>query len=238
MWTISPAPNLITGRPYRVSTWHHRRVTDLRELVVARHGQSTANAAWPYHGEVVVEGRDRDVPLTDLGRRQSVALGGWLSGRPAPEVVVCSTFRRARDTWAIAAAGLAMPAAVYDERLIDRGMGELELLTPSAIDRRYPAEMTGRIISGEYEYRPPGGETLLDVAGRVAEVVTELRRDHSGKSVFVIAHDAVVLMFRYVIDGLTLDQLSEVARAGVANASVTRFDGTGGTLRFASYETT
>jgi probable phosphoglycerate mutase len=216
-------------------------MSDLRELLVARHGQSAANAAaadaWP-DGDTLVEGRDRDVPLTALGRRQAFALGSWLSDRPPPDAVVCSPFQRARETWRIAATGLAVPAATYDERLIDRDMGELELLTPRATDERHPDEMGRRLVDGEWLYRPPGGETLLDVASRLESLLIDLRRAYAGKSVLLVAHDAVVVMTRFLVDGLTLDELADVARADVANASVTRFDGTEGRLRFESYRTT
>ena len=53
---------------------------------------------------------DRKRPLTDRGRRDATAAGRWLRAH-RPDVVVCSTAERARETWAVAAAELAMTAA-------------------------------------------------------------------------------------------------------------------------------
>jgi broad specificity phosphatase PhoE len=61
------------------------------ELIVVRHGESTANVARE-HAElsgaelIAVEARDADVPLSDVGLRQAQALGRWLAQLPAEAV--------------------------------------------------------------------------------------------------------------------------------------------------------
>jgi probable phosphoglycerate mutase len=48
----------------------------------------------------------------------------------------------------------------------------------------------------------------------------------------------VVLMMRFVIEGLTWDEIAKVEKAGrVLNASVTRFDGSSGRLVLADWNT-
>ncbi|WP_374195904.1 phosphoglycerate mutase family protein [Streptomyces scabiei] len=80
---------------------------------MVRHGQSTANVAYAEAertgSTVPVPGRDADVPLSGPGRAQAEALGGWLAGisagggggdgGPGPDLVVCSPYVRARQTW-------------------------------------------------------------------------------------------------------------------------------------------
>ncbi|WP_237277257.1 phosphoglycerate mutase family protein, partial [Streptomyces caniscabiei] len=60
----------------------------LAALWVVRHGQSTANVAYEEAGRtgstVPLPGRGADVPLSDLGRAQAGALGGWLAGSAGP----------------------------------------------------------------------------------------------------------------------------------------------------------
>jgi len=73
--------------------------------VLLRHAKSD----WP-------EGvADHDRPLAKRGRRDAPVAGRWLgeSGY-APDMVVCSTAQRARETWELASAGLAaaVPGAV------------------------------------------------------------------------------------------------------------------------------
>jgi broad specificity phosphatase PhoE len=71
-----------------------------------RHGQSAGNVARDAAeagGLTMIDlaWRDIDVPLSELGVAQSVALGDWFAKLPAdeqPEVILCSTYLRARET--------------------------------------------------------------------------------------------------------------------------------------------
>jgi broad specificity phosphatase PhoE len=219
------------------------------ELILIRHGQSAANVAFPKADaaglvESGLSGRDADVPLTEVGVRQAEAVGHWLAALPAdevPQVVITSPYLRARETWRIAAetSGLDLPAPTTDDRLVDRLLGDLEMLTRAAIAARYPDEEGRRRSGGPYVYRPPGGESFGDIAERLTAFVADLNREHAGKRVVVVAHDAVVLMMRYVIEGLDWDRIGEVERAGrVLNASITRFDGSSGRLVLAGWNNT
>jgi 2,3-bisphosphoglycerate-dependent phosphoglycerate mutase len=216
------------------------------ELILIRHGQSAANVAFPRADargllESGLTGRDADVELTELGRAQAEALGRRLAKLPdaeRPQVVVTSPYLRARETWRIAAeaSGLDLPTPTTDDRLVDRLLGDLEMLTLAAIADRFPDEPGRLREAGEYRYRPPGGETFGDIAERLASFLADLNRDHAGERVVVVAHDAVVLMMRYVIEGLDWDDVAAVAAAGgVRNASVTRFDGSSGRLVLDEY---
>jgi len=218
------------------------------ELILIRHGQSAANVAFPRADaagltDSGLTGRDADVELTELGRAQAKAVGRWLADLPdadRPQVVITSPYVRARETWRIAAesSGLTLPVPSTDDRLVDRLLGDLEMLTRAAIAERFPDEPGRWKKDGDYVYRPPGGETFGDVAGRLASFLADLNRDHAGERVVVVAHDAVVLMMRYVIEGLDWDGIAVVARAGhILNASITRFDGTSGRLLLDRYNT-
>ncbi|MFI1979918.1 MULTISPECIES: SixA phosphatase family protein [Streptomyces] len=84
----------------------HRKT---RRLVVLRHAKS----AWP-------EGvPDHDRPLGPRGLRDAPAAGRWLVDADClPDLVLCSTARRARSTWELAAAEMdATPPTRHDERL-------------------------------------------------------------------------------------------------------------------------
>jgi probable phosphoglycerate mutase len=211
------------------------------ELIVIRHGQSTSNVAFPAADakgllDSGLTGRDADVQLTELGRRQAAAVGAWLARRPAelrPEVVITSPYLRARETWRLAAeaSGLPVPPPVTDDRLIDRLMGDLEMMTRAAILQRFPDEPARLEAEGVYLYRPPNGESFSDIAKRLTSFLDDLNRHHAGKRVIVVAHDSVVLMTRVVIEGLDWKRTAAVeAESGVRNASITRFDGTSGRL--------
>lgn len=219
------------------------------ELILIRHGQSASNVAIPRANaqnllESGLVGRDSDVELTELGVEQARAVGRWLAGLPAdqlPEVVITSPYLRARETWRIAAAasGLPLPAPSTDDRLVDRLVGELEMLTHAAIRQRFPNEPARFEQAGEYAYRPPGGETFTDIADRLSSFLDDLNREHAGERVVVMAHDSVVLMMRFVIEGLELTALPGiVAEHGpIGNASITSFRDVSGRLVLDRYNT-
>lgn len=197
------------------------------ELILIRHGESAGNVAATLAqrngAEVIDVGlRDPDVPLSDAGGRQAKALGEWLAGLPAeqqPEAVWCSPYLRARQTADLA--GLA-PYRV-DERLRDRELGILDLLTPRGVAARYPAEAERKQWLGKFAYRPPGGESWADVALRLRSLLRDLDDAGDGLRVAVVCHDAVILLLRYVCEGLLETELLDIAAANsVRNGSVTR----------------
>ncbi|GGT00198.1 phosphoglycerate mutase [Streptomyces daghestanicus] len=212
----------------------------LGALWAVRHGESTANAAFAEaerSGRAArpVPGRDRDVPLTATGAAQARALGRWLADRePAtgPDLVVCSPYRRARQTWdgmadtAAGARGASLPVLV-DERLRDRETGVHELWPPALLRERAPEEAARRERVGEWWYRPPGGEALTDVAVRVGQFVTDLGAAAPGRRVLLVAHDAVVVALRQVLAGIGAEAPDRVPPVPNASVSHWRDDGHG-----------
>ena len=217
------------------------------ELVLVRHGQSLANVAFPAADasgllEAEVSGRDAEVPLTERGAKQAAALGEWIGGRPEnerPQVVITSPYRRARETWRLAAesSGVDLPEPSTDDRLVDRLLGDLEMMTRAAVAQRYPDEAQRRAAAGEYRYTPPGGESFADIEVRLGSFLDDLHRDHAGRRVVVVAHDAVVLMMRAVIEQLDWERVLAAEReaGNVRNASLSRFVDVDGHLELAYY---
>ncbi|WP_230684773.1 histidine phosphatase family protein [Cellulomonas sp. JZ18] len=203
-------------------------------LVLVRHGESVGNLAAARAertgAEVVDLGtRDADTPLSDRGLDQARALGAWLGGLRGderPEVVWCSPYLRTRQTAAAAldAAGLDLPVRL-DERLRDRELGVLDRLTRAGVEARHPQEAERRRLLGKMYHRPPGGESWADVALRLRAALRDLSERDDGRRVLVVAHDAVVMLLRYVLEDMTEDALMAVVRErSVRNASVTRLD--------------
>ncbi|MDT4989666.1 MAG: hypothetical protein QOI74_3760 [Micromonosporaceae bacterium] len=213
---------------------------ELGWLGVVRHGESTGNvtalAAETAGVEVIaIAERDADVPLSDTGREQAAALGRWLaalSEQRRPQVAVVSPYLRTRQTAELAVAGSGI-AAVRDERLRDRELGVLDLLTGHGVRVRLPAEAQRRQRLGKFYYRPPGGESWADVALRLRSLLRDLRDDHPGGRVLLVAHEAIVLLVRYLVEGLDEAQLMTVARTTViANCSISSWRlATDGSLR-------
>ena len=103
-----------------------------RRLVLFRHAKS----AWP------PDVPDHDRPLGRRGIRDAPVMGGWLRGAGCvPDRVLCSTARRARETWQLAQPGLAAaPPVTFDRGIYDGAAAEL-----LALVRRVPAA-TGTLL--------------------------------------------------------------------------------------------
>ncbi|WP_426503595.1 histidine phosphatase family protein [Dactylosporangium sp. McL0621] len=214
-------------------------MAELGWLGVVRHGQSVGNVraeAAERGGLEVIDlaERDADVPLTDLGREQAAAVGRWIRALPAPEApefAVVSPYLRTRETAAVALAGTGIPVR-YDERLRDRELGVLDLLTNRGVAARLPQEAARRQRLGKLYYRPPGGESWSDVLLRLRSLMRDVRADHPGGRVLLVGHEAIVLLLRYLLEGLDEETLLGLSRAtAMANCSVSSWTGAGGVLR-------
>jgi broad specificity phosphatase PhoE len=201
------------------------------ELFIIRHAQSAGNvareralASGAHFIELAM--RDCDVPLSELGERQAVALGRWCARHLEPiDAVVSSPYVRAQETAAIAlrAAGWTVPLEV-DERVREKEFGTLDRMTRSGIEQRYPEQAELRRVVGKFYYRPPGGESWTDVILRLRSLVATLTREHAGQRVAIVSHQVIVLCFRYLLEQLTEAQLLEIDAAGeVANCAVTTY---------------
>lgn len=85
-------------------------------LVLLRHAKS----AWP-------DVADHERPLGPRGLRDAPAAGRWLRDAGCvPALVICSTARRTRETWALAAGQLGAEVPVrFDERVYGAAPEEL-----------------------------------------------------------------------------------------------------------------
>jgi len=208
------------------------RVPGPSAVWLVRHGESEGNLAdakahQAGAGRLHLDVRDPDVPLSDTGRAQAAALGRWLGALPErdrPTAVLSSPFTRALTTAQLATGPLGVPVRI-DERLRERDFGAFDGMTGAGIREQYPDEAGRRDLLGKFYYRPPGGESWADVALRVRSLLFTEGMRYDGERVLLVAHQAVIMVFRYVLEGLTEQELMTVDKQEqVANASVTRYE--------------
>jgi broad specificity phosphatase PhoE len=203
-------------------------------LWLVRHGESQGNLADAQahasgSGRLELDVRDPDVPLSATGEQQADVLGRWLGGLPAdqqPTTVLSSPFARAAATAdrAVATSGLDLTIR-YDERLRERDFGAFDGMTREGIRQEFPDEARRRDLLGKFYYRPPGGESWADVALRVRSLLATEALRHDGERLMCVSHQAVIMVFRYVVEELAESQLLEIDRSEqVANASITRYE--------------
>ncbi|MGY1618976.1 histidine phosphatase family protein [Geodermatophilus sp. SYSU D00691] len=210
---------------------------------LVRHGESLGNVADAQAhergtGRLDLDVRDPDVALSDTGRDQARALGRWLADLPAaerPTAVLSSPYERARTTAELAAAALDLPVRT-DERLRERDLGAFDGMTGAGIREEYPDEARRRDLLGKFYYRPPGGESWADVALRVRSLLATEALRHDRERLLLVAHQAVIMVFRYVLEDLSeQDVLAIDAAERVANTSLTRYETGDGGLRLVAF---
>lgn len=217
-------------------------------LWLVRHAESEGNvadsraqAAGAERLELVA--RDADMPLSATGRDQADALGrSWreLGHDRCPSVVLCSPYERAFRTAerAVAAAGWDVEI-VRDERLRERDLGMLDGFTKHGIERRFPEEAERRKWVGKFYYRPPGGESWADVAGRVRAVVEAVEGRYVGERLLLVTHQAVMMLARYVLENLTEREVLNIdAELRIANTGIIRYDYVDGVPRLSDVNDT
>jgi broad specificity phosphatase PhoE len=203
-------------------------------LWLVRHGESAGNVARDAAEDaglpmIDIATRDMDVPLSKTGEEQAQAFGHWLGEQPSdvhPTVVLASPYVRAVETARLAldAAGITDAEVTVDERLREREFGILDRLTKAGIIERFPEQAELRKFVGKFYHRPPGGESWCDVALRLRSVIDTMTRDHRGERVMIVSHQVVIMMFRYLLERLTEQEILEIDRQNqLANCSLTSF---------------
>jgi broad specificity phosphatase PhoE len=206
-------------------------------LYVVRHGESAGNVAREAAHEageqkIDLHVRDVDVPLSDLGQRQAIALGNWfgaLPGEDRPNVILTSPYLRARHT-----AGLIIESAemredsyslVVDERFREKEFGILDRLTAVGVEDIFPEQAEFRRLLGKFYHRPPGGESWCDVILRLRTATEMISREYRGQRVLIVCHSVVVLCMRYILEHLTETELLAIDKqAEVANCSLSLYE--------------
>jgi len=153
-----------------------------RQLVLWRHGRT----AWNLEGRT--QGHS-DIDPDEVGRAQAAESAPRLAGM-APDLVVSSDLRRARDT-AAALAWLTGQAPTYDARLREMDFGDREGLTLDEAAAKWPEEIA-RWLAGD-DVRLPGAETLAEVANRFAAALHDIssRLSDEGTAVLVTHGSAI-----------------------------------------------
>ena len=205
-------------------------------LWLVRHGESAGNVAsrmavsWGEQRVDIAE-RDVDVPLSETGVSQSRALAKWfagMAGSERPDVLLTSPYLRARQTADLIRAGGGLVdtavAAIADERLREREFGILDRLTPSGVEQLHPEQAEMRRVIGKFYHRPPGGESWCDVILRLRSIRDTLSLYYPARRVLIVAHEVVVLCFRYLAEDMDEAKILEIDRQGdVVNCGVTEY---------------
>jgi alpha-ribazole phosphatase len=165
-------------------------------LCLVRHGQTDWNLEGRYHGQ-------SDVPLNENGRTQAGVLAQQLQGQSFVAIYT-SDLQRARETAAIIAAAIHLPVKL-DPRLREINQGEWEGQLVDVIKARY-AELWQQRTWDPANVRPPGGETVGEVAKRVFNALNDIARFHPTGSVLIVSHGLSLATVICKVRGIPVEQ--------------------------------
>lgn len=197
-----------------------------------RHGESTSNIARRIAETeklptIDFPEREPDVPLSETGVEQSIALGRWFKfQKEKPTVIFSSPYLRASHTSRLIVenAKLANIKTFYDERLRERELGVFDRLTKLGAMEKYAEECAKREELGKFYHRPLGGESWTDVALRLRSFWRDVSENYEDEKVLIVTHEVVIRVFRYILENLTENEILAIDRAAdVENCAVTSY---------------
>ena len=189
-------------------------------LLLIRHGQTLWNKELRYNG-------DTDTELTPFGRRQAAAVAARLQQHHV-DLVVSSDLQRATATAAMIAEACQCPSQA-DARWREVHFGAAEGLRWADVVARFPAAARAW-AENQADAAMPGGESLLEVAGRLQPALSELAAAFDNKTVVVVSHGGplrvalclllqsdVTQHWRYNVAHCTLSEVAVYGSGGVLN---------------------
>lgn len=149
----------------------------MTRLILTRHGETDHNKNGIIQGQL-------DTDLNDAGIEQARKLSERLRDEDI-SAVYSSNLNRAQKTAEIIAGPHNIEVETVSE-LMERNYGVLE--GEHREKRQQLVEATG---SAWHNWSPEDGEHLSDVSQRTIPVVEEIRKQHHGETVVVVAHGSV-----------------------------------------------
>lgn len=179
-------------------------------VVLVRHGQSEANVVQKelrsdIASEVVGEIYERPDWLQRLsseGVAQAKAAGGWIRENIGPiaefSVVYFSPFMRTRETAAYLC-GDEKVLLTQEDRIIERDWGQFGKFSKTDQAKHFPHTYREKRANPLY-VRLDGGESMIDVYGRIRDMQGTLHREYSEGRVMMVTHGDLMNAWRYAIE--------------------------------------
>ena len=175
--------------------------------VLVRHGSTDWNREGRYQGQ-------EDTPLNAEGLAQAALLATKLSSKHI-DAVYSSDLRRARETAGLLAQRLGLQVKT-DQRLREIHQGEWEGKLGGEIAASYPGAWE-RMQVDPLNARPPGGESLVELAERVLSCMKEIATQVPAGTVILVSHGLALGCVVCQASGIPLQHAREhIPENGVA----------------------
>ena len=172
----------------------------MTRFCLIRHGQTDWNLEGRYQGQ-------SDVALNSLGKLQAHALASQLSGQSF-SAIFSSDLIRAKETADILASVLHVPVKV-DTRLREINQGEWEGQLVEVLKSKYNGLWEKRTVDPA-GVRPPGGETVREVAERVYAALNDISIQFPEDNVLITSHGLALATVICKVKGMKVGQAYRV----------------------------
>ena len=172
----------------------------MTRFCLIRHGQTEWNLEGRYTGQ-------SDVPLNQTGRAQADILAQQLHDQSFA-AVYSSDLKRAKETADIIATSVHLPVTV-EPRLREINQGEWEGQLADVIKAHY-AELWQQRNADPACVRPPGGETVGEVAQRVVAMLDDIARIHPNATVLIVSHGLALATVICKVNSIPIGQAYSV----------------------------
>lgn len=180
----------------------------MKRLILVRHGETEWNRVGRYQGFARTS-------LNERGRWQAEQIARRLAHWDI-DIIYASDLRRAMGTAEPIAARLELPIRPR-EALREIDVGEWEGLTVPEIQSQHPDNWKAHVSDPIHTVRK-GGESLAELAERVAEEFRRWQIEHVGKTVLAVTHGGPIKSLVCAAAGLPLTTRMHLS---IGNASLT-----------------
>lgn len=169
----------------------------MTKIYIVRHGQTDSNLRNACIGH-------KDVPLNNTGTEQARKLAARLSGFEF-EAVYTSPLARAVNTVMPAVEMNRGTKLIMNYGLIERDFGLWDDMSFEEIEKAYPKEYKSW-RENWYTYRPPEGESIVDMHSRAAETMDKIIGAHSDSDILIVTHLGISRSILSYMLGLSPEQ--------------------------------
>ncbi|KAJ2719580.1 hypothetical protein GGI07_005136 [Coemansia sp. Benny D115] len=172
------------------------------ELILARHGETSANARQLLQGSLV------NYPLNDLGRRQAAALADGMASEKI-DWIVTSQLERAIETATCVAKYHPTVPFTKDARLNEISWGQMD-----GVDHATANPVLKPVVhqwnTGNHDAKIPGGESANECKERILDAFADILRtakDKGYKRVMVVIHGRIMRVIMATLVDRNLDTM-------------------------------
>lgn len=178
----------------------------MRKLYFVRHGQTFWNVENKICGAT-------DIALTELGHQQAIETGKLILEQGIQfDEILCSPLVRASETARHISEITGVPMRI-EPRLIEQNFGKYESTPRDGEEFQLAKEH----FADRYE----GGESMLQLAQRIYNLIDDIRSDPEQKTYMLVAHNGIARVVQSYFTSMTN---KEYASFGVKNCAVLEYN--------------